>query len=195
MPLNESEERSSSPKSATCEPISEVDENPSRKLYTVKQFSLLYGLAKESVIARIHSGQLQAIRHPSPGKTAKFYIVDPGWNSEVSLTGKKLRDGSLVDDVHTLNGTEVALLLGVTPRGVRMMVQRGQLKCVRTGLYGKSHRRYSVADVRRIMTMREKRSYQKRRPGRKAIRKHILTWAMRQLGIDKLPKADINSLK
>lgn len=170
--------------------VAENLETP-KSLLSIKQICLLYGLSEASVRKRIKSGQFVAVQKPGSGSSPNtaYLVVDPGWKNVPTADDISPRWSSkfFVDDVHILTGLQVSKILGCTPRAVRYMAEEGRLLFKKTGVYGRSHRRYSIVDVRRMITMRQKQSYQTKRPGRKAQDEAMLEWAKTRLGIDKLP--------
>jgi hypothetical protein len=195
MLLNGNEERSSSPESATCGPAIEVEENQQPKtLLTIKQFALLYGVDQSTILRRNKTKQLVAVKRPgATSRTSPWLIVDPGWNHAINFDTAPHGKHFLVDDIHVLNGIEVGLLLGMSPRGVRKMAEEGRIKFVMGGLEGDSVRRYSITDVRQAMATRLKLSKQEKRPSRRTIRRAVLNWAKGRLNLDKLPGEKLNS--
>jgi hypothetical protein len=191
MPLKRNEAGSSFPRLAACELTDEAVENhqPLKHLYTVKQFALLYGLSTCTVHDRIKSGQLQAVRRPGHEgmRTGWWYVVDPGWLPAVNYDTAKHGKEFFVDDVYILKGEEVALLLGISTRRVRKMVEIGQLKCSYIAS-DKKIRRYCIRDVRTAMGVRMKMKDRDKRPTRKAVRDGVVGWAMNRLNMDKLPE-------
>jgi hypothetical protein len=162
--------------------VAEENQQP-KHLLTIREICALYGLEVWTVRQRVRSGQLQAVKKPGANsKNSQWFIVDPGWNHVQLAESIKHKTNSFhVDDVHILMGCEVAMILGVTPRAVRYMAQDGRLGFARTGKYGRSHRRYCISDVRKMIAMKEKMTYQIKRPGRKKIRNAVLTWAQKRL--------------
>lgn len=165
-----------------------ADENPQSNqkstlaLLTIREMTVLYGLDRTTIMRRIKSGELKAVRKPgSKGRNAPLFVIDPGWQ-QVSLTDTAKHGKAFeVDDVHILTGIEVAQILGVIPRTVRKMSEEGRLGFVRTGKCGRSHRRYSIADVRKALVTKQKGSFQIKRPNRKATREAVLKWAKERL--------------
>lgn len=167
-----------------------AEESPPRnqqkppQLLTVSEMTLQYGLDRVTVYRRIKSGQLEAVKKPgASGKNARYFIKDPGWQNVGLHDTTKHGSEFAVDDVHVLTGMEVSLLLNVTPRSVRKMAEDGRLKFIRTGIYGRSHRRYCIADVRRMLATKNKGSFQIKRPSRKAVRDAVLKWARDRLNL------------
>lgn len=169
-----------------------AEENPQNaqnqshlQLLTVKQFCETYGVTRPRVYERIKAGLLQAVRKPgSSSGQSPYYIIDPGWRNVSLSTNAPRKDQELpVEDVYILTGKEVATLLGVNPRTVRKMAEDGRIGFMRTGFYGRSHRRYCLADVRKLIATTQKGSFQIRRPSRSAVRAAVLKWARERLGI------------
>lgn len=90
-----------------------------------------------------------------------------------------------VEDIYLLRGVEVAEILGITTRALRYLVtgggtpghesRGGQIGCVFVG----RQRRYSLADVRRLIARRmEKKVHGHRGP---RVRTAIVAWALERL--------------
>lgn len=163
-----------------------------QQLLTIKEVAALYGLDITTIRRRIHSGELQAVKKPgAKSKNSQWFVIDPGWQ-QVSLSDHHKVGEFSVDDTHILLGSEVALLLGVIPRTVRKMAEDGRLGFVRTGKYGRSHRRYSITDVRKALVTIQKGSFQTKRPKRTETRAAVLKWAKERLAAD-LPQTETPS--
>jgi len=117
-------------------------------------------------------GELETLR---VGKR-KVFIKDPAWNQPPQST----KDNIGKENVHFLRGIEVAKILGVSPRAVRYMSQEARLSDHRTGTSAMSKRRYSIADLRQIIAMRERRRHQKRQRSSQ-IRAAVIKWAIETL--------------
>jgi hypothetical protein len=157
----------------------------SQQLLTLREFCTIYRTDKRTVKRRVRAGQLEGVWKPTQvgNKMPRLFIVDPGWQRAILAHNIKQGKDFAVDDVYILRGYHVAQILGVTPRAVRYMAQDGRLGWAKAGMRGNHHRRYSIADVRRLIAMREKGSYQKRRPTRKEMDAAVLKWARGRLGI------------
>ena len=155
-----------------------------RPLLTIKEFSLKYGLNSHTVRDKIRKGKLVAVKKPGAGRTAVILIIDPGWD-DVQVFEKTVN--RLVDDHYILQGKVVAALLGVSPRMVRYMAQRGKMSFRKAT--NKSKRRYSIAEVRRMMALRENPT--ERKPTKEHMDNAVLRWAMKRLGLKKLPGSQV----
>ena len=138
----------------------------------LKDFCLLYGIAHSTVRARAKTGELHLLRQGN----RRVWVMDPGW----SQAPPQAKDNIGKENVHMIRGVEVAKILGVSPRAVRYMSQEAKLSDFRTGTVPMSKRRYSIADVRQMLAMRETKKYQKRKRG-SAVRAAVLAWALEQL--------------
>lgn len=180
MQPNERKEKPSSPKSPGYANIAKAADLPAgARLLTTAQFSLKYKLCRSTIYNRIKEGRLQAVKQP--GKNSKdqrrpiLFVVDPGWEHYTIPN----HNCTPADEIYVLNGKEVAELLGCSPRWVRYLATADKLGFSKTSTKDRGHRRFSIADVRKMMAIR---ATGKRRPSRGAVRSSVLQWARERLG-------------
>jgi excisionase family DNA binding protein len=112
------------------------------KLVTIREFCTHYRISHRTVWNWVRTGRLKALRDAG-GRI--FRLIDPQW-PVLDESG----DPDLVMRLAVLKPFEVAVLLGVLPSTVRKMNSQGRLRAVWVG----SQRRYSLAEVRRVIAER-----------------------------------------
>ncbi len=139
-------------------------------VHNLWQFCAVYHLGRASVRRMLKTGQLQGIR-----TGAGWRIPDPG-----PVLVERVRQQCLaLEDVPFVRGSEVAQLMGITPRRVRQLAEAGILPCRM-----RSHRRvYALADVIAVI----KRRQEIREPGT-YIRSWVLEWAKERVAEALQPK-------
>ncbi len=136
------------------------------RVLTMLQFRARYGLSPATVRAMLRNGKLQGLNTAG----GHWRIVDPG----PELLEKLRRKAVEIEQVCLIRGVEVAALLGVSTRYVRILAERGILGHTLSG----SRRLYPLAEVLKILTARERRT--KKGTGSYA-RPTVLAWAKKRL--------------
>ena len=108
------------------------------RIISFKDFCLIYGQSEPVVKNMIKMGRVKVVPGSDPMR-----VYDPEWSAAVGSTIMT------VADVYILKGVEVAELLGVTDRAVRMFVQWGWLKFKDMGTPGGSRRQRNMSKYRR----------------------------------------------
>ena|GEM_PF-6786470 len=134
------------------------------KTFTVKQFAELWGLTERTVRQMVRQNHLVCFH-----VAGELYIQEPNWHQD-GKTGT-----GTIEDLYILRGNEVADILGVTPRYIRYLVERGKLSCV----YIKRHRRYNLTDVRRLIALKMQGTLERKK--RSYTRDGVVLWARKRL--------------
>jgi DNA-binding transcriptional MerR regulator len=135
---------------------------------SVAELAAKYGVLPGTARRWVRKGRVTAIRVP-PVPRGRIYIADPRWTQiDAPATG----DPS--EWYCCLRQCEVAMLLGMTARGLRYLESAGRAHYLLIG----GRKLYSVQEVRRLIAQRaignERRNHQETRRG-------MLRWAASQL--------------
>lgn len=137
--------------------------------FSVAEFSARYGTTPWTARRWAKQGRVKAIRVP-PGPRSRIFIADPGWTQIDQSTSKDPAEWFCF-----LRQCEVAILLGITPRGLRYLESAGRAHCRIVG-----HRKlYSVSEVRRLIAQRALG----RGSRKQETRQGMLRWAAWKLGL------------
>jgi hypothetical protein len=143
-----------------------------RHSYTIPDLAKKYSVTPQTIHRLIAQNSVVAVE-----VNGELRVWDP-WEDPKSGT-------NTAEDLYILRGVEVAEILGITGRALRYLVAGGgmpghespggQIGCVFVG----RQRRYSVADVRRLIARR----MEKKQIGRKGprVRTAIVQWALERL--------------
>lgn len=132
------------------------------------QYALRYGLHRRTVLKWIRQGRVRSVRR---GKD--YLVLDPGILEVANPLARIITEK---DVAPIFRGTEVAEMLGITPRALRLYSQGGRIGYTTKG--GK--RRYSIRDVREIIALRTMNAT---RASRSQVRKSIVEWGKERLGL------------
>jgi hypothetical protein len=134
------------------------------RILTMLEFEALYKVGRASVRKMLKNGQLEGIRTPSGWR-----ICDPG-----PALFRILRNRAAeLERVPFIRGSEVALLLGISPRRVRQVAENGTIACY---YYGRN-RVYALFDVLDLVASRERG----KRGSGKYARTAVLLWAAKRI--------------
>ncbi len=141
---------------------------PDRRWFSTAEFSAWYGVMPGTARRWARQGKVTSIRVP-PTPRGRIYILDPQWTQIDAPT-----TGDPSDWYCCLRQCEVALLLGITARGLRYLETAGKAHYRLIG----GRKLYSVQEIRRLMAERT-RGHRPR--NRQEAREGLLRWARRQL--------------
>ena len=138
---------------------------PEKRFYTLPDFCLIFGLGRRTVKKHIKEGNLKGFRLPN----GRWRIREPDLQAIPTSNTKPRRPA---DEIFLLKSAEVADLVGVTPRAIRLMAQEGRIDFE----WIAGSRRYSLQSVRQVIASRigGKR-------GRRNQRKAVVDWAKQKL--------------
>jgi hypothetical protein len=133
-----------------------------RLSFSITEFSERYSVSTQTILRLIEQKHVQTFT-----QNGAVRIWDPFYDRATGTNS--------AEDLYILRGCEVADILGVTTRNLRYLATGGQISHVVIG----GQRRYSLADVRRLIAHRmEKKKTGKRGP---RIRTALVKWALQRL--------------
>jgi hypothetical protein len=139
-----------------------------RRWFSTAEFCAKYGVLQGTARRWARQGKVSSIRVP-PVPHGRIYILDPKWTQIDAPTS-----GDPSDWYCCLRQCEVALLLGITTRGLRYLESAGKTHYRLIG----GRKLYSVQEIRRLMAERT-RGHRPR--NRQEAREGLLRWAQWQL--------------
>jgi hypothetical protein len=141
---------------------------PDQRWLSVAEFAAWYGTTPWTARRWARQKRVTSIRVPA-GPKGRIFIADPGWLQIETPTSADPAEWFCC-----LRQCEVAILLGITSRGLRYLESAGKAHYRLVG-----HRKlYSVSEVRRLITQR---ALGYKSTNRQEKRQGILRWASRQL--------------
>jgi hypothetical protein len=133
---------------------------------STKEFGAKYGLHPGTLYMWIRQKRVRFVK-----RDRRIFIHDPGYLDNITTAPNEIKE---IDRIPMLRGTELAKLLGITPRAVRYLAEHNQLGFRKIG----HRRRYSVEDVRKIIAFRQNGH---RSTNAKQRREVILQWVKQRL--------------
>ena len=135
-----------------------------KRFYSLPDFCLIFGFDRRTVKKYIKQGDLKGFRLPG----GQWRIREPEWQ-----TAPNTKQRRPADEIFLLKSAEVADLVEVTPRAIRLMAQEGRIDFEWIG----GTRRFSLQSVRQAIALRIGGKRGRRRNQRKAI----VAWARQKL--------------
>ena len=149
----------------------------SEQWLSTKEFAAKYATIPETIKYWRNTGKIRFVK-----RGARYFHLDPGNFESLAATTAPFEVRE-IDRIPLIRGLEVAKILDVSRRRIRQLAEQGKVGCRVIG----HNRRYSIADVRKLLAYRALRAEQENGDPRKVhvtpekIQEAVIHWAIQRL--------------